>query len=265
MDKLPAYFIPHGGGPCFFMEWSPANTWKQMEHYLVSFPAEYLGDIKSILVISAHWEESTVTVTANQNPNLIYDYHGFPPHTYELSWPAAGNPTLAVRIADLLQSADIDCNLDYERGFDHGVFIPLMLSFPSANIPTVQLSLSASLSPKLHLQIGKILEPLRREGVLIVGSGMSFHDVGALMGRRDTNGSKAFNDWLKQAVLSPPEQREQLLINWEDAPNARKCHPREEHLLPLHVIAGTAFEENATLDYSDTVLGAKISAFKFGS
>jgi len=264
MPKLPTFFIPHGGGPCFFMEWQPEDAWDGMAHFLRNFASDLSEDIRSVLVISAHWEEAVIKVTGKQSPALIFDYHGFPAHTYQLEWPAPGNPELAEEVVSLLKAGGVECALDPERGFDHGVFVPFLLAFPDANIPTIQLSLSSSLSPELHFQIGELIAPLRDQGVLIVGSGMSYHDVGALMGRTGISGAKAFDEWLGQTVTSHPEERKMRLIEWQDAPSARLSHPREEHLLPLHVVAGSAKGDRARIEYQEKVLGAEISAYRFG-
>ena len=263
MDKLPTFYIPHGGGPCFFMDWNPAGTWDGMARYLASFADDYRSDIKAIIVISAHWESQTIKVTGSRQPDLIYDYHGFPAHTYELKWPAPGAPELARQAVDMLSAGGITAELDRQRGYDHGVFIPFLLAFEQADIPTIQISLSADLSPETHLQMGKLLAPLRKEGVLIVGSGMSYHDVGALMGRKQIAGAAEFDTWLSESMLDI-KGRETHLAGWADAPFARACHPREEHLLPLHIVAGAAMGEKAELSYHENVMGAAISAFKFG-
>jgi aromatic ring-opening dioxygenase catalytic subunit (LigB family) len=264
MTRLPTFFIPHGGGPCFFMDWNPSGVWDGMAEYLKGFADDFRPDIKALIVISAHWEEDLVKVTGHANPELIYDYHGFPSHTYDLKWPAPGHPDLAVQVSDALNKGGIDCVVDEQRGFDHGVFIPLLLAFPKADIPTIQISLNSNLSPKTHLEIGQLLKPLRDEGVLIIGSGMSYHDVGALMGRKEVAGSDEFDHWLSDSILMPSAEREERLLNWSNAPSARLCHPREEHLMPLHVVAGAAPEGRSQIDYSEKVLGAKISAYQFG-
>ena len=163
----------------------------------------------------------------------------------------------------ILNDGGIDCAVDEDRGFDHGVFIPLLLAFPQANIPTIQLSLCSTLSPQTHLQVGRLLSPLRDQGVLIIGSGMSYRDVGALMGRKEVVGSDAFDHWLSKSMLMPSAEREEELLNWAAAPSARLCHPREEHLMPLHVVAGAATGGNSMIDFNDTVLGAKISPYQF--
>lgn len=245
------------------MDWHPKGVWDGMAEYLRCFADDVRDDIKAILVISAHWEEDIINVTGSPNPELIYDYHGFPPHTYDLKWPAQGSRDLAIQVSATLNAGGIACVVDEERGFDHGVFIPLLLAFPNADIPTIQISLCSNLSPEMHLNIGRLLEPLRDEGVLIIGSGMSYHDVGALMGRKDVSGSDEFDKWLAETVLMPSGEREERLLNWSSAPFARLCHPREEHLIPLHVVAGAAAGGKSMIDYNETVLGAKISAYKF--
>jgi len=263
MTRLPTFFIPHGGGPCFFMEWQPKGVWNGMAQYLTSFADEVRDDIKAIVVISAHWEEDIVTVTGNPNPDLIFDYHGFPPHTYDLKWPAKGKRDLANQVSSTLIKGGIECRVDEDRGYDHGVFIPLLLAFPQADIPTIQISLCSNLSPETHLKIGRLLKPLRNEGVLIIGSGMSYHDVSALIGRKEVVGSEEFDNWLSETIIMSSQKREERLLNWSNAPSARLCHPREEHLMPLHVIVGAANDGKSSIDYNETVLGAQISAYQF--
>ena len=172
-------YIPHGGGPCFFMKWTrgPEDVWDKMAASLRALGDSLPERPKALLVVSAHWEEEEPTVLSQPNPALLYDYYGFPPHTYELKWPAPGSPELAGRVRELLDGAGMPSRSNSERGFDHGVFIPLLLAFPKADIPTVQLSLRAGLDAKEHLAIGRALAPLRDEGVLIIGSGMSYHNM----------------------------------------------------------------------------------------
>ncbi|HZD24788.1 MAG TPA: class III extradiol ring-cleavage dioxygenase, partial [Alphaproteobacteria bacterium] len=164
---LPSFYIPHGGGPCFFMEWTmgPPDTWDRLRDWLAGLIGGLPRRPRALLVISAHWEEQPVAVTGGQAPDLIYDYYGFPPHTYELTWPAPGDPALAARVATLLEAAGIPCRLDAERGFDHGVFVPAKVMRPEADIPTLALSLRIGLDPEIHLAIGEALAPLRRDDV----------------------------------------------------------------------------------------------------
>jgi aromatic ring-opening dioxygenase catalytic subunit (LigB family) len=164
--------------PCFFLDWNLSGVWDGMAEYLKGFADDYRRGIKALIVISAHWEEDLFKVTGHANPELIYDYHGFPSHTYDLKWPAPGNPDLFVQVSDALNKGGIDCVVDEHKGFDHGMFIPLLLAFPDAHIPTIQISLHAGLSPQQHLTLGRLISPFRDDGVLIIGSGMSYYDVG---------------------------------------------------------------------------------------
>lgn len=264
MKTLPAYFIPHGGGPCFFMDWDPRDTWKKMENWLKSLSASVKERPKAILVISAHWEEDAFTIMSNPAPPLIYDYYGFPPETYELKYPAPGAPDLAKKVAGLLEAAGLPARLDNTRGFDHGVFVPFKLVYPDADIPVVQLSLQRNLDPAQHLAAGRALASLRDEGVLIVGSGMSYHNLEKFFRGDRAGDSQKFDAWLTQAATAEPAQRNDLLIHWEDAPAARQAHPREEHLLPLMVVAGAAGNDKGRQTLSDTVMGCAISGYRFG-
>ncbi|MEZ0262733.1 MAG: class III extradiol ring-cleavage dioxygenase [Alphaproteobacteria bacterium] len=262
--RLPAYFIPHGGGPCFFMEWNPPHTWDKMGAWLSSVSGDVGAVPKAILLVSAHWEEEDFTVTAGAAPALIYDYHGFPAHTYELEYPAPGAPALAARVVRLLADAGLTAKQDAARGFDHGMFIPLKLMYPDAAIPVVQLSLKTGLDPATHIAAGRALAALRDEGVLIVGSGMSYHNLPKFFRGGDNPDSRAFDGWLTQAATAPQAQREALLANWAQAPAARLCHPREEHLLPLMVAAGAAGADAGRQSLRDTVMGIAISGYRFG-
>jgi len=258
----PSLFIPHGGGPCFFMP-DPRGTWTRMGDYLRSLAATLPERPRAILVVSGHWEERAFTFTgADRHPALIFDYYGFPPDTYQLSWPAPGAPWLAERGAALLHEAGLPAAIDPERGFDHGVFVPLKVAFPDADVPVVQMSLHASLDPALHVAAGQALAPLREEGVLLLGSGMSCHNLRAMGDPRLAAPSAEFDRWLTAAAAAEPAERGALLARWDGAPWARACHPREEHLLPLMVAAG-ASGEPGTHDYGETVLEGAVSAFRF--
>jgi aromatic ring-opening dioxygenase catalytic subunit (LigB family) len=220
---------------------------------------------KAIVLVSAHWLEPIVGITSGAQPSLIYDYHGFPSHTYELTYPAAGAPALAARMADLLQAQGIPAQQDAKRGFDHGVFIPLKLIFPQADIPVVQVSLHTSLDPVQHLNTGRALQALRDEDVLIIGSGMSFHHMRAYGNPQYAPISDEFDDWLTHTVQAEPKEREQLLAEWTLAPRARDCHPlgAEEHLLPLMTVAGAAGNSLGLKVFSDRVMQTTLSAFSF--
>jgi aromatic ring-opening dioxygenase catalytic subunit (LigB family) len=225
------------------------------------------------VVISGHWEEKFATIQNNPSPPLLYDYQGFPPSTYEIQFPAPGAPGVSARVAELLEAAGIACKYDHDRGFDHGVFIPLKVAFPRADVPIVQLSLLASLDPAEHIRLGQALAPLRDEGVLIVGSGMSYHNMRTLManmrgganGRLPDSGSQRFDDWLEEILTrATPQMRIAALAAWDKAPAARDAHPREEHLLPLHVVVGAAGNDPGRRTMKDVVMSAVESAFQFG-
>lgn len=264
--RQPTVFIPHGAGPCFFMDWNPPDAWNKMEAYLRGIAASLPARPKAILMVSAHWLESEIRVTSGHQPEQIYDYYGFPPHTYQLNYPAPGDPALAAKVVALLQQAGIPAREDAERGYDHGMFIPLLLMFPQADLPVLQLSLNQSLDPTAHLAVGHALQGLRDEGVLIVGSGMSFHNMRGYGDPRFGPISDTFDAWLTQAVAAEPTARDQALSHWDTAPGARQCHPPrvEEHLLPLMVVAGAAGQDAGAKVFSDRVLETTLSAFQFG-
>lgn len=263
---LPALFIPHGAGPCFFMDWNPPGTWDGMAAFLSGVATSLPVRPRAVLMVSAHWRTPGFSVTAAERPALIYDYYGFPPHTYELSYPAPGAPALAARVHGLLSDAGLESRSDAARGFDHGMFVPLKLVFPEADIPVAQLSLRADLDPAAHLAAGQALAALRQEGILIVGSGMSFHNMRGYGDARFTAASEVFDDWLTRAVESPEPQRLAALGHWAQAPHAHQCHPEgeQEHLMPLLVAAGAAGQDRGSKIYSERVLETQLSAYRFG-
>lgn len=263
--RQPAIFLPHGGGPCFFMDWTwgPADTWNATRRFLEGLADTLPEQPRAILVISGHWEETAFTASAAARPELIFDYSGFPEETYRLTWPAPGEPELAGRVGEILKQAGLPSAVSSSRGFDHGVFVPLKVAFPDARIPTVPLSLSSSLDPALHLAAGRALAPLRDEGVLIVGSGMSFHNLRGYLRPETTERARAFDAWLTRAVELPAAERDELLTRWREAPFASYAHPREEHLIPLVVAAGAGGEAPGSRIFTDEPMGAAISAYRF--
>jgi aromatic ring-opening dioxygenase catalytic subunit (LigB family) len=265
VSRQPAIYLPHGGGPCFFMDWTwgPADTWKATQSFLEGLAATLPAPPKAILVVSAHWEEPVFTVGAAAQPELIYDYSGFPEHTYQLTWPALGEPKLAARLSELLGQAGLPVNAIASRGFDHGVFVPLKLVFPEAQIPVVTLSLAASLDPALHLAAGRALSSLRDEGVLIVASGMSFHNLRGYFQPETRKRARAFDAWLTRAAESSSPERTALLTDWRKAPFAVFSHPREEHLIPLMVAAGAASDAPGRRIFGDEPMDAALSAYRF--
>ncbi|TNE50171.1 MAG: dioxygenase [Deltaproteobacteria bacterium] len=272
-ERMPAIFLPHGGGPWPFTNkplFGSPHMWDQMSSYMKGLGQIPPATPKGILVVSAHWEEAVPTVMSASKPPMLYDYYGFPPETYKVQWPSPGAPELAGEIQSLLENAGFKTGANGGRGFDHGMFVPLKLAYPNPTIPALQLSLKQGLDPKTHIKIGQALAPLRDRGIFIIGSGMSYHNLQVLISQARSGStnviddSKAFDEWLVSSMLMEPDRRETKLVEWLNAPKARSCHPREEHLLPLHVIAGAAGNDKATIPYRDVVMNAYISAIHFG-
>ncbi len=262
--RMPVVFVPHGGGPWPFVDLGmPRDELESLAGYLRSLASVPPTPPAALLVVSAHWEEKVPTVMTSERPPMYYDYYGFPAESYAITWPAPGAPGLATRVQALLGAAGIASGTDAARGFDHGTFVPLKLTYPRAEVPTIQLSLKAGLDPAEHLAIGRALAPLRDEGVLIVGSGMSYHNLREFF-RSDGRVSEAFDAWLVEAIAQESAERDRRLQRWTEAPSARRAHPREEHLLPLMVIAGAAGTDQGRTAYSGTVLRNRVSAFHFG-
>jgi aromatic ring-opening dioxygenase catalytic subunit (LigB family) len=261
---LPTYFIPHGAGPCFFMEWTrgPADTWDKTAAWLKGLVAGLPERPRAILVVSGHWEAPVFTVGSSPAPPMLFDYYGFPEHTYRLAFDAPGSPELARRVRELLGASGFATAEDPERGYDHGVFVPLKLVTPDADIPVVQLSLRENLDPAEHLAAGRALAPLRDEGVLIVGSGMSWHNMRGFS-PAFTAKSEAFDAWLSEA-LADPARRDAAIRDWSNGPYAREAHPREEHLAPLFVAAGAADGEPGEHVFKDVAMDVAISGYAFG-
>ena len=263
--RMPVAFLPHGGGPWPFVDLGfPKHELEDMAAYLRSVAQLPKTPPRALLVISAHWEAPVPTVMTSPAPPLLYDYDGFPPEAYRVRWPAPGSPALAARVRDLLTAAGMQSAEDARRGYDHGTFVPLSLLYPGAEVPTVQLSLVAGLDPGVHLALGRALRPLRDEGVFILGSGMTFHDLRTFFDPRAHGISATFDAWLQSAVTAEPASRDAHLEDWEKAPAARRAHPREEHLLPLHVVAGAAGGDRGVVSWRGTNLGHRLSGFHFG-
>ncbi|HVU04790.1 MAG TPA: class III extradiol ring-cleavage dioxygenase [Polyangiaceae bacterium] len=263
--RLPVVYLPHGGGPWPFVD-TPFGSKAELDglrSYLTSIGSLTKTPPKALLVVSAHWEEPVPTVMSGEHPPMLYDYYGFPPESYRITWPAPGDPALAARVRSLLEGAGFQTAENGARGYDHGTFVPLKLAFPAADVPVVQLSLIQGLDPKRHLAMGKALAPLRDEGVLIVGSGMTYHNLRAF-GPQAKPVSETFDAWLRRAALAEPSERDAQLAAWTSAPAARAAHPREEHLIPMMVVAGAAGADRGVTAYDGTLLDLRISAYHFG-
>ena len=265
--RMPALYIPHGAGPCFFMDWNPPGTWDKMAAFLRSIPARLPAAPQAIVLVTAHWQAAQPSMSSAAQPGMLFDYYGFPPHTYELTYPAPGAPALAERVSGLLAGAGFAPVQDAERGYDHGTFIPLKVAFPDAQVPVLQLSLLSSLDAADHVRLGQALAPLRDEGVLIIGSGMSYHNMRGYGDPRSTQIAAEFDRWLTETLALPALERAQGLANWATAsgPAGRLSHPprAEEHLLPLHVVAGAAGDGVGRQVFTDRVMAVDISAYQF--
>ena len=265
MSRLPTYFISHGGGP---WPWVPQMraAMRVLEASLADMPRQIGVTPKAVLMVSGHWEEDGFNVMTSAKPSMLYDYSGFPEHTYHVVYGAPGAPDIALRTHQLITAAGLPSALDSNRGFDHGVFAPLEAMYPKADVPVFQVSMRANYSPAEHLALGRALEPLRDEGVLIVGSGLSYHNLRAF-GPQAKAPSAAFDQWLQESLLhSTPEQRYARLMEWAKAPAARQAHPQEDHLIPLMVAVGAARDEAASCVYHEENVsgGVVASSFRFG-
>ncbi|MGJ4930276.1 DODA-type extradiol aromatic ring-opening family dioxygenase [Bradyrhizobium sp. HKCCYLS2038] len=235
---LPSIFLSHGS-PMLPLTASAARD------FLAGL-GDSLPRPKAILVISAHWETDIPAVNVVAQNETIHDFYGFPPELYQLRYPAPGAPDLARAVAERLHAAGFPVGADRERGLDHGAWVPLLLMYPHADIPVMQLSIQTEQGPAHHLALGRALAPLRDEGVLIIGSGSFTHNLGEFRKRRLDIDDPApswvvdFADWVHQAAI---EGRVDDLVNYRHlAPHARENHPTDEHFLPLFAALGAAGE-----------------------
>ncbi len=261
-SRPPVLFVSHGGGP-----WSYVDSLKPMyartERELRMLPRRLAERPRAVLVVSAHWEASRFSISTASRPRMNYDYGGFPPHTYQISYPAPGDPMLAGRAQDLITAAGIEVLADPNKGFDHGVFVPLGLMYPAADMPIVMLSVKSDYDPQEHLALGRALAPLRDEGVLIIGSGLTYHNLRGL--NRESPAAEVFTQYLNEAVaLEDAPARDEKLLHWERAPQARTAHPREDHLMPLLVAAGAAGGDKGQILFSENVMKIPMTSYVFG-
>lgn len=266
---IPSIFISHGA-PDLVLQDTEASQFLQNLSNLILPP-------KAIVIASAHHEaiveNGGVKIVNDPAPETLYDFGGFAPEMYELIYPAKGNPALAQRVSDLLSDAGINSELDSKRGFDHGVWSPLMLIWPEANIPIVQVSIDPSRDAKYHYNLGKALAPLRKEDILVIGSGHITHNLQVIFsalrqGIKNPdmeNKVKAFTDWFNlQFEAGNVEQ----ILDWKNtAPYSAENHPTDEHLMPLFFAYGAASGDTASTAeriHSSTQIGMfKYEVYKF--
>jgi len=266
MNRMPTFYLSHGGGPWPWMKDTFGKMFEKLAESLQALAPSLPERPKAILMISAHWENPEFTLASHPNPPMYYDYDGFPEHTYRVKYPAPGSPALVERVHALLAAGGVQAKLDPDRGFDHGAFTVLAVAFPDAEIPVVQLSLRQDYDPAEHIALGRMLAPLRDEGVLIIGSGVSFHNF-SKYNPEGTVPSQLFDAWLQKTLTaSSPAEREAQLKRWIDAPAARIAHPQEDHLLPLMVAVGAGLDDPGTCVYHDDTMFGSITAssFRFG-
>jgi aromatic ring-opening dioxygenase catalytic subunit (LigB family) len=260
--RMPTYFLSHGGGPWPYMTGPFRKNFDWLEKSLQDIARQLPLQPTAILMVTGHWETPTFMVSSSPAPGMHYDYSGFPEEMYHLSYPAPGSPELAARAQALLGDAGFGTGEDAQRGYDHGTFSLMKPLYPDAEIPVVQLSVKDDFDAAEHLRAGAALAPLRDEGVLIVGSGFSFHNL-RLFGEAGAKPAALFDAWLRESLAADPVTRAARLARWQDAPAARQAHPREDHLLPLMVTVGAAGADPATVVYGETFMGVAASSFRF--
>ena len=262
--RFPTLFVSHGGGPWPFID-GMREMYAVTERAFRALPDQLPAKPRAVLVVTGHWEAPEFTVATAEHPPMVYDYYGFPAHTYSLQYPAPGAPALAARVGELLKTAGLSTRTDPTRGFDHGTFVPMGLMYPQADVPMVLLSLKSSYDPAEHVQVGQALAPLRDEGVLIMGSGLSYHNMRGFGNAASTPVADAFEDYLNRAVTQPdPTRRNAMLVDWASAPGARLAHPAEDHLLPLMVAAGAAGSDVGQRLVVDHVMQVAMASYRFG-
>ena len=262
--RMPVVFLSHGGGPWPYIE-SMKGHYAKTERELRRLPERLPAKPQAVLVISGHWEAAEFTLATARHPAMVYDYAGFPAHAYQINYPAPGAPALAERVAALLEQAGIVVRHDQHRGFDHGTFVPLGLMFPDADVPVLMLSLKSSYDAQEHIRVGRALQALRGEGVLILGSGLTYHNMRGFGRDESTSIAVAFERYLSEAIgQSDSRARDDMLLNWQAAPGARLAHPQEDHLLPLMVVAGAAGDDIGWSLILEHVLKVPMASYAFG-
>lgn len=264
--KQPVFFLSHGGGPWPWLDGPFRENFAWLEASLKALLAQLPEPPRAVLAVSGHWEEPEFTVSSAAQPGMVYDYFGFPEHTYSIRYAAPGDPALAARVRELAGAAGIAMGDDPARGFDHGTFSMMQPIRPEADLPVVSLSMKQGYDPAAHFALGRALAPLREEGVVIMGSGLTYHNL-RMFDARAADPSSRFDAWLRHTLLDlAPEARAAELMRWEQAPAARAAHPREDHLIPLMVALGAASDDPATCIYSQADLfgGITVSSWRFG-
>jgi aromatic ring-opening dioxygenase catalytic subunit (LigB family) len=262
--RLPTLFVSHGGGPWPFVD-GMREMFAKTAAQFKALPDRLPTRPQAVLVITGHWEAPQFSVSTAPLPPMDYDYSGFPAHTYQLQYPAPGSPALAARVAGLLDAGGVACQGDPQRGLDHGTFVPLGLMYPKADMPIVLLSMKSGYDVAEHLRVGELLAPLRDEGILILGSGLTYHNMRGFANPASSAVASSFEKYLSDAVTQPDAAvRNRMLLDWEQAPAARQAHPREDHLIPLMVVAGAAGADGGQRIFLDHVMAVDMASYQFG-
>ncbi|KAF2843539.1 Extradiol aromatic ring-opening dioxygenase [Patellaria atrata CBS 101060] len=271
MPRAPVIALSHGGGPMpilggFGQEEIVKSLKTRVPQVLKLGTPE---EPRAIILITAHWSENQPTISGGTNPSLYYDYSGFPPEAYQFKYPAPGSPEIAQQIAQELKDVGFKPVMDKERGWDHGVFVPIMLINPRADVPIIQMSVLKSESPTDHFKMGQALSRLRDSNIAIVGSGFaSFHNVRLLFSgiAEEPSFQPKHREWnrvVTDAVeATDPKQRLSKFDQWRNWPSSYDMHPRggAEHFLPLVVCAGAGGEGKAK-SYTDDSWGLKMYSY----
>ncbi|XP_073964098.1 uncharacterized protein [Choristoneura fumiferana] len=237
----PALFVNHGGGP---MPLLGDKDHVGLTNFLRDDVQKHVDfkNIKAIILVTAHWEEDKVTISSGNHHDLYFDYYGFPPESYKYKYDAPGDSKLAERIHAVLKKNGIDSRLDPTRGWDHGVFVPMMLINPAADIPIIQVSVLSNQDPAQHYKLGQALYEFRKEGIAVFGSGMSYHNMREFFNSRGAGRviNKEFDEYLSSVCTAEETRRREGLLKWREAKGATEAHPQRaaEHFMPLVVVAG---------------------------
>jgi 4,5-DOPA dioxygenase extradiol len=229
---FPSLFISHGS-PMLALE--PGESGPALQRLAAELPRP-----KAIVIVSAHWESNELSVNGNPQPETWHDFGGFPAALFAVQYPAPGLPKMTRHVTELLAAADLPARIDSRRPFDHGVWVPLSLMYPQADIPVVQVSLPTRMGPALQTRVGQALSRLREEDVLVIGSGSITHNLRELDWHAGPESIEpwalSFRDWMVEKLAANDE--EALHDYRRQAPNAVRNHPSDEHLLPLYFARG---------------------------
>lgn len=233
---FPSLFISHGS-PMLALE--PGESGPALARLAAEMPRPL-----AIVIVSAHWESSELLVNGNPQPETWHDFGGFPAELFAMQYPAEGMPEMTQHVADLLAASGLPARIDQKRPLDHGVWVPLSLMYPQADIPVVQVSLPSRMGPALQTRVGKALASLRKEQVLVIGSGSITHNLRELDWNAGPESvqpwAKAFRDWMIEKLATDDEVA--LHDYRRQAPDAVRNHPSDEHLLPLYFARGAGGE-----------------------